>query len=276
MLKKLHFLNTVLFVLSACFLWTVALLNASKSWWVIVSLSGYSAIFVFLLISLYLFAIFRGVARSQKTRTEHPLTTSAYYLFFYDISPFLGALAGGLTGLDLKGIQQYLLVTATGTLWVTFLVWIIVDPLAGLTEMLLPSSRKSRKKRIQDAKAVRKNKLIAQKHLLTDLENRQRFKQRRLAEILQPYAEKLALMLADYDGKGGACVEFEAIDIGTKAWQIGGLDAMCQLRFMATELFKQKYEGKSDYDYISIWWDGIGSWRYQLFDEKNEILLCKI
>ena len=93
--KLVHFFSTIWFVLSAAYVFVLVLLQAGKSWWVITSLSSYSVLMAFLLISLYLFAVFRGVSRSQKSLIEHPLTTSVYYSFFYDVSPFLGALAGG-------------------------------------------------------------------------------------------------------------------------------------------------------------------------------------
>src|SRR4030042_6111558 len=138
-LKLIHFASTAWFVLSVSFMLVLALRQAGKSWWVIISLSGYTAPIVFLLMCLYLFAIFRGAARSQKIEIEHPLTTSFYYAVFYDVSPFLGTFAGALAAIQGSSTSYYLLVAATGCFWATFLVWIIVDPAAGLLEMLSPA-----------------------------------------------------------------------------------------------------------------------------------------
>ena len=95
-LKRVHLASTVWFIVCVGHILVLALRQAGVNWWVVFSLSGYGVLIVLLLISLYLFAIFRGVARSQKTEIEHPLTTTIYYSVFYDISPFLGLLAGGL------------------------------------------------------------------------------------------------------------------------------------------------------------------------------------
>jgi len=91
--KWLHFASTGWFMLCVGYILVSALRQAGVHWWVIFSLSGFSAIFVFLLIGLYLFAIFRGVDRNQKIEIEHPLTNTNYYLAFYDISPLLGGFA---------------------------------------------------------------------------------------------------------------------------------------------------------------------------------------
>ena len=80
----------------------------------------------------YLFALFRGVARSQKTELEHPLTASVYYSVFYDLSPFLGGLSGSLGAIGVSRVTDYLLVVAYGTFLVTFFVDIVT--MAGLRE----------------------------------------------------------------------------------------------------------------------------------------------
>lgn len=258
--KLVHFASTAWFTLGVGYILVFALWQAGKSWWVIASLSGYSAIIVLLLISLYLFAIFRGVARSQKTKIEHPLTTSIYYSVFYDISPFLGALAGGFAAIGSSKTTDYLLVTAVGSLWTTFLVWIIVDPAVGLIEMLLPVSREHRRKRLAQTKVMRQEEQLAKQHLLDEIEAKEKLERRRWGEVLQPYAERLAALVTN---NSGSCEhrESEAMDIGVDAWQIGGLNCMRQLHSMAMEICKRRYQATAIIDYISRWWDGIGSWR---------------
>ena len=77
----------------------------------------------------------------------------------------------------------------------------------------------------------------------------------KLDAILEPYAERLAGILA-----GGNNFESEraAVDIGLAAWQLGGLTCMNRLHRMA---LRNSQEGNGFMDYISYWWDGIGTWR---------------
>jgi hypothetical protein len=259
-LKLLHLVSTAWFTLSGGYILAFALWQAGKSWWVIVSLSGYSALIVFLLISLYLFAIFRGVSRSQKTQIEHPLTASIYYLVFYDTSPFLGGFAGGLGAMGLSKVTDHLLMVAVGSFWATFLVWIIVDPVAGLAEMLLRSAREHRRKRLAQAKAMREQERLTKQRLLAEVQAKEELERVRWGKVLRPYAEKLAALAASGE-TAGMKSETEAVDIGVRAWQMGGLNCMRQLYSMAMEICGRKCQNTTTIDYISIWWDGIGSWR---------------
>jgi len=266
-LKLVHFASTVWFALCAAYISVVALLQAGKSWWFIVSLSGYSTVIVLLLISLYLFAVFRGVARSQKSEVEHPISASFYYLVLYDVSPFLGALAACSGAIMSTKITHYLMMTAIGSLWATFLVWIIIDPMVGLVEMLLPSSREHRRKRLAQAKAKREREYLANQCLLKQLQTEEKRQWSHWEELLRPYAEKLAasVVRSETAGEDG---ETEAIDIAVKAWQTGGLSCMRQLHYMTMQTYKENYKKPMPIDYISIWWDGIGSWQSRWFEEE--------
>ena len=153
-LKLVHFVSTGWFVLCFGYILIAALREAGFKWWVIFSLSGHSALLVFLLISLYLFAVFRGIDRSQKIEIEHPLTGTGYYAVFYDVSPFLGGLAGCLGMIGVSRISELLSGIALGTLATTFLVWIVVDPTIGVVERLLPGSRRHRLERLAQARAL--------------------------------------------------------------------------------------------------------------------------
>ena len=164
------------------------------------------------------------------------------------------------------------LMVAAGSFWATFLVWVIVDPAAGLVEMLSPSSREHRRKRLAQAKAAKEEERLARERLLAEIEAKQEAERTGWAERLPPYAEKLAALLVngeDAEGYGG---EREAIDIGLKAWQMGGLECMQQLHSMTMDLCKEKYCGAPIVDYIPIWWDGIGSWRSPSLDEQMSSL----
>jgi hypothetical protein len=273
-LKLVHLIGTACFVLSSLYISVWVLLRGIESWWVIVSLSGYSVLVVLLLVSLYLFAIFRGIARTQKIRIEHPWTTSFYYLFFYCVSPYLGALAGGLVWVETGRVSDHLLLIAVGCFWATFAVWIIVDPLMGLTELLLPSGRVHRRKRLAHAKTLRQEEHLANQRLLAELEAQDRQQRVSWSQSLGPYAEKLAALSISGEaaGKQG---ETEAVDIGLKAWQLGGADCMHMLHKMAMEICEKANHATQTVDYISIWWDGIGNWRNDWLEGEAEFLTKK-
>ena len=267
-LKLVHLAGMVWFVLCVCFILVLALRQAGVNWWVIFSLSGHSALLIFLLISLYLFAIFKGIDRSQKIAIEHPLTSTVYYMVFYDVSPFLGALAGCVGLIGLAKVSELLLVIALGTLATTFLVWIVVDPAIGFVEKLLPASRKHRLERLAQVRAMRQKRQEERRRLLVEILAQAEQDRRRREQVLQSPASRLAELLAN-DGARGQRAEGEAVGIGVSAWQMGGLSCMRQLHAMAMDLCRQKYQDKRIVDYISIWWDGIGSWRTPSLTASN-------
>ncbi|MHC4585975.1 MAG: hypothetical protein ACYS3N_15715 [Planctomycetota bacterium] len=257
-LRLIHLASTVWFIICIVYILVLTLRQAGVHWWVVFSLSGHGLLIALMLISLYLFAIFRGISSSQKVQIEHLLTSTSYYRVFYVITPLLGGLAGCL-GMIGSTVGQFPLGVALGTLGTTFLVWVIVDPLTGLLEMLLPSaSRRHRSQRIARAKALRQCRQENRESLLQDVFVKEEQKLQQWREVLKPKAEILASMLTadEIDFKQ---IEREAVGIGVKAWQIGGLSCMRELRDMAIELAKEK--NNSIVDYIGVWWDGIGSWR---------------
>lgn len=261
--KFVHFASTAWFMLAVGYILVLALRQAGFRWWVIFSLSGHSAILVFLLISLYLFAIFRGIDRSQKIEIEHPLTSTSYYTVFYDVSPFLGGIAGCLGMIGVSRVGDLLPSIALGTLATTFLVWIVVDPAIAFVERLLPAGRKHRLERLAQVRALRQKKQEERKRLLAEILAQNEQEQRRWQEALKPQAEKLAelLMTNRTDFKQAEC---KAVEIGANAWQIGGLGCMQELRDMAIAICRQRNQSSDTVDYIPVWWDGIGSWRSSL------------
>lgn len=234
--------------------------QAGVNWWIIFSLGGHSAILVFLLISLYLFAVFRGIDRGQKIEEEHPLTATSFYAVFYDISPLLGGFAGWLGMIGVGRLADLLPAIALGTMVTTFLVWIVVDPLLGFIERMLPACRRNRFERLAKARALRLEQQQQREGLLADVLTRTQAQQQKWQDDLEDHAERLAILLATGSGdfEQARC---QAVDIGVKAWQTGGLSCMQVLRDMAIEIFRQKKPRGDFADYISTWWDGIGTWR---------------
>jgi hypothetical protein len=259
-LRVAHVASTVWFILSVGYILVLALRQVGIHWWVVFSLSGHGVLIILLLVSLYLVAIFRGISSSQKVQVEHPLTSSIYYALFYVAAPFIGSMAGFLGMIGSHSINQFLLGIAMGTLGTTFLVWVIVDPVIGLLEMALPTSRKNRAQRQIQAKSEKEKKQKDRLNLLEEVIDKEESDRLHWQEVLRPQAEKLAgLLTADIaDLKQ---VEREAVGIGVSAWQTGGLSCMRELRDMAIALCKQQHQNKAIVDYISFWWDGIGNWR---------------
>jgi hypothetical protein len=266
-LKLFHIASTAWFILSVGYIFVHALRQVGLQWWIIFSLSGHSILIAFLLISLYLFAIFRGAGRSQNIEAEHPLTSTNYYTAFYITIPILGGLVGCLGMMGISTIKEFFLGVALGTFGATFLVWVIVDPLVGTLEMLLPAScRKHRAQRLAKAKAEREQKQKERESFLEEILSYEESDRLHWQEVLKPQAEKLACLLMTNINEFGHA-ENEAIGIGVKAWQTGGINCMRQLRDMAIGIYRQKNPNKTIVDYISSWWDGIGSWRIPSLQE---------
>jgi len=261
-LKAFHLASTLWFVLCVGFILVVALRQAGFRWWIIFSFAGHSALVVFLLVSLYLFAVFRGVSRTQAIEIEHPLTSTDYYMVFYAVAPFLGALAGCLATIGENRVTQFLAGIAVGTFATTFLVWVIVDPLASSLEPLLtPTGRRHRTERLVQVRAEKARKQRERQQLLADILTKEDVERQHWQQVLKPQAEKLAELLLTADATGFKRAEQQAIELGLSAWQLGGITCMRQLRDMAIQISRQKNQGGLIADYVSFWWDGIGSWR---------------
>lgn len=259
-LKRTHVVSTGWFILCVGYLLAVALYQAGFDWWINVSLSVYSAFVILVLTSLFLFALVRGVGGAQNIAVEHPLTTTAHYLGFYVAAPLLGGLAGVLGMLGTPDAPTFLQGVARGTLWTTFAVWVIVDPLAGLIEMVLPPSRKHRAQRLAQAEAERRASAERRERLLSEAFAREEQEKHRWEQRLHSEAERLAALLAT-DASGFDQAEKEALDIGASAWHLGGLTCMQQLRDMALDIVRDRCGERQAVDYVSHWWDGIGDWR---------------
>jgi hypothetical protein len=259
-LRLTHLLSTIWFMACIGYIFVLALHQAGFRWWLIFSLSGHSALVVFLLISLYLFAVFRGIGEAQRIEVEHPLTTTNYYMGFYVAAPLLGGLAGVLGMIDVHQSARFLLGVALGTLFTTFVVWVIIDPIAGLIEMLLPASRKHRLERLALVEAQRRTRQEKREQLLAEAFAREEQERQQWEQNLRSHAERLAGLLSCKE-RDFQHAEQEAVDIGASAWRLGGVNCMRQLRDMAVALHRESGDDELVADYIAHWWDGVGEWR---------------
>jgi hypothetical protein len=264
-LKYVHVAGTAWFVLCMGYIFVLALRQAGVNWWIVLSLSGHGTLIALILISLYLFAIFRGISSSQRVHLEHPLTCTSYYQVFYVVTPLLGGLAGCLGMIGVHTLTQFTMGIALGTLGMTFLVWVIVDPLIGLLEMLLPpASRRHRAERLAKAKSEREREQRDRERLLEEVLAKAESERKYWRKVLKPQADELAELLIT-DQVDFNRFECEVVSTGVKAWQVGGLSCMRELRDMAIEIAKQKSGNDSVVDCISGWWNGIGNWREPSF-----------
>ncbi len=255
----IHLAGTIWFILCVSYILIIALLQAGIKWWIVFSLSIHGILLALLLISLYLFALFRGISSTQKLQDEHPVTKTEQYSYFYATTPFLGGLAGLLGIIGAETMNQFVSGIALGTLGTTFLVWVVIDPVLGLLEIFLPESRKHYLQRQAELKAARVKRQQEHERLLAEISAQVNSNFNYWQETLKPQAEKLASLLSS-DIADFKQAEQEAAVIGVNAWQMGGLSCMRKLHEMALELSKQN-NNKDIVDYISSWWDGIGEWR---------------
>jgi hypothetical protein len=259
-IRVIHLASTVWFMLCTGYVFILAMRQAGFNWFVIFSLSGHWALIVVLLVSLYLFAIFRGADQALGTQVEHPLTSTSYYMAFYSLAPFLGTIAGALSTWGETTVETLSAGVAIGTIGATFLTWVIVDPVAGMCELLAPEPKKHRAERLAQARIQKQLEQENRKQLLERLSEQEHENERLWKEAFSQQAEHLAKLLAS-DGKDFLKAEQEAISIGMEAWSKGGLICMRYLRKTAEEIFRQRYSERQFVDYISTWWDGIGRWR---------------
>ncbi len=265
-LKLVHLYSTSWFAVCAAYLLVLALRQAGATWWLIFSLSGYSAVLGFLLTSIYLFAIFRGVGRSQTIEIEYPLTSSEAYMLFYDCTPFLGTIAGFLGTLGIGSTLSLVNSVATGTMAATVLVWIIIDPAIAVVEMSLPVGRRHRKQRLAQAKAVREKQRLDSERLLAEIFQKEQLQRQQWQQLLEPMAGELGDCIKD-NKLSRVDTEQRVVEIGARAWRIGGISFMRQLSEMAGANSEEEFQDCRIRDYVSVWWDGIGTWKRQAFIE---------
>lgn len=255
-----HLAGTCWFMLCTGIVFIMAMWQAGFNWLIIFSLSGYLALAITLLVSLYLFSIFRGASEGLTMQTEHPLTSTMYYMAFYVSTPFLGAIAGVLGMLGEKTIGPLMGGIATGTIGATFLTWIVVDTIAGSVELLTPQARRHRTQRMARARLIKQFEQTQRELLLARLKKQKSEKNLLWEQSLALEAGELAGLLTCDDASFSSARQ-QAIGLGVLAWQTGGLNCMKKLRDMAAEIFRREYNTRQFADYISVWWDGIGNWR---------------
>jgi hypothetical protein len=264
--KIIHVISTALFLMSVGYVVVYALRAQGAKWWLIFSLSAPSLGIAFLLVSTYLFAIYRGAVRNILSEVEHPLTSTWYYLVFYDSTPMLGCLAG-LTGmLQAETAGEFFLGVSYSVVGGTFLVWVVVDPALSVVEIMMPKSRRHRQERKDRVRAEKQARQQRNEQLLAELQEQVAREKRQWRTTLGQQARELA-DLVNQKNKRESGHEQTAVDIGVSAWQQGGQNCMQELYDLTREICQEDYPEPANLDTISLWWDGIGSWKYQPFSK---------
>ena len=258
LLKRIHIFGTAWFLFCAGALLVISLRQVGVNWWVIFSISGYSAVLFMFLLAFYLFALFRGVVRAQCVE-EHPLSTSTAYLFLYDSAPFLGAAAGLLGSLGISDWPAVMRMVTEGTIGMTFVTWVVLDSLVGGVESMLPQSVAHRSRRLDEARAEKLRIQQDNAAMLDSLERRERELHRDWEAAFRDVAVKLAEL---YCGGDGDYEQLQSctVEAGAKAWQMGKISCMRFVHRMILEEMNRR-PGGWHVDYATLWWDGIGSWR---------------
>lgn len=259
-LKLIHLTGTMLFLGCIGLILIHALREKNVSWWVIFSLSGHTILMGFLLVSIYLFAMFRGVSGSPEVK-EHPLTSSGYYILLYVCAPYLGLAAGIIAMFGVTSATSFFVGISFGVFFATFVGWVIFDPLIGLVESVLPASRRHRAVRIEEARKEKEKLEAARKLLLEQVLKAEDISRKEWEEELAVDAEELARL--SLSASADEDPEAIAASIGVKAWRMGGLVCMKFLHEMTMDACRKlgEKDGGVTVDKVSVWWDGIGRWQ---------------
>lgn len=258
LLKRIHIFGTAWFLLCAAALLILSLRQAGVNWWLVFSISGYSAVFFAFLLAFYLFALFRGVVRAQCFE-EHPLSTSPAYLFLYDTAPFLGAVAGLLGSYGVSDWAVAARMVTEGTLGMTFVTWVVLDSVVGSIESMLPQSIDHRSRRLAAARAEKQRILRENAAMLESLEQSEQTLRCHWEEAFRETAVELADLYCS-DKRELRQVQIRTVEAGAKAWQTGKIPCMRFVHRMILDEMNSRR--KAQYvDYAALWWDGIGSWR---------------
>ena len=262
--RRVHFLSTVWFLLCIGTIAAQSLRQAGLEWWQIISISSYSVVTVLFFVSVYLFAVFRGVHRHNEPDIEHPITCQKVYKILYSFTPFLGFVVGICSQMGLDGkfsLTSWIVVGAMGTFMITIANWVILDPTVAILEGYFPNAHKSRASRLEFQRIERERILQKRQAMLKEMAEKEREEQRQQRTELEGAAEKLSdLILSGLTGTKGA-THPEVVDLGVLAWQKGGVKCMKMLRDLAWDKCREKGIASGIIDEVDYWWDGIGDWR---------------
>ena len=256
--KRIHLCGVVWFLICVIFTIVIAIYQMGFHWWVVFSVSGYSTVVVLFLITVYLFAIFKGVVRNSNS-IEHPLTTLPYYILLYDAAPFLGALVGFYVASFNQPILSLLIVATQGTLIMTFVMWVITDSLVGIIEVSFPQSIAHRKRRLSENHEKRRAEMLKRQLLLEQVSLQEKQIRSQWECFFRPYVFEIVDLLCN-SSVSIETVQRRIAELGALAWQKGDILSMKFFHKIILDKLKHCVNCPS-IDFVALYWDGIGTWR---------------
>jgi hypothetical protein len=218
-----------------------------------------SAVVVGVLGVLAAVAIYRKMSRTQHIEGEHPLTSSPVYRTLYNMSPLEGALAGSIVSLGNFEVGRAYCFIAAGAVGMSVCMWLIVDPVAGLLEMMTTGSRRLRARRMAKIEGMRSVSQRRSEVLLASLQEEEQRKMIAWKKVLDADADELTrITLAGWIDQSK---EERVSEIGAKAFKVGGGECMKYLYSTVEQRCKAHAGEAPGLWFVSIWWDGIGDWR---------------
>jgi len=259
-LSTFYFAGIVLFVVSGAYLWICFDLVSTEVFGLGRIISQEPYLILGALVAAQFFALASVFMRRKARAIEHPLTAALYYRVFYYLCPFVGALAGAIAVLGSGFNTNGLTIVAAGTVLTTAIVWVMIDPVITLIELLGPKSRRLRHVRAVKVKEKRLRKNAHKQRLLEEARSQSSSILSNWEDVLSPYAQELADLVIGAE-EPETHRRARAIDIALHASRLGGRRCMQHLYHMARRECRERTEDDWIVHNISVWWDGIGGWR---------------
>ncbi|MFH0964481.1 MAG: hypothetical protein V2A58_10780 [Planctomycetota bacterium] len=259
-LRILHLLVTAQFIAGAAIILFWSFHQTGLHGWAILSLSVPGLVLVLLAALIYGFAVARGVV-GERIPDEHPLTGFAPYRLFYLVTPILGGLAGAAFYSFTEGATVAVRGAALGTILPACTIWLVLDPLLGIIESALPSTRRLRAARLARERDLRAARAQENERILAKVRADYRAHIEALRPLLLDRADRLSLLLRDPSPPQLRRRRAdEAARLGFETWQTGGTDLMRELAALTLSRLDspRRPELAATLDYL---WDGVGDWR---------------
>ncbi len=256
----LHSVPTIQLAASTVLVIFWTLQAAGFDWLTLFSLSLQGAIVVGLGVLIYGFAAFRG-AVGARSQVSYPLTGSYPYRAYYLVTPVLGGVICGIDYLVAAGALEGLRGVALGTIMTAFAVWVIGDPIIGITESLLPASRAERAKRRAQQTEAREQRERERRELIWRLREKRHARLADLRPAVTRHRERLLEILQESRRDPQAGLD-AAASIGLELWRLGGVECMKEMYSSIMQACVQEADGYPA-SHLLYWWDGIGEWRQE-------------
>jgi hypothetical protein len=252
-------LVTVQYLVSAAVVILWILLQAGLHWSIVFSLSTEGFAVAVLAAMIYGFATYRGAVGDRRS-AEHPFTSSLPYRFLYLLVPVLSGLVGATDFWLAVGAWYVLLGLSMGTVLAASVMWLVVDPIAGLIESALPESQVLRAERLAREQERRERRRREKQLLLKKILAARNAQLEQMRPAIEHHAVRLRELLLD-SAEDPWRASDEGATIGLSAWQLGGAPVMKQLYAATARLCSDSAQTDLVF-YLDYWWDGVGEWRH--------------